>query len=59
MEFSAASGNFSTINSGNVSNFHLVGAADGLQLVDAPEPTGIALISLASLGLLRRGRRAL
>jgi PA14 domain-containing protein len=56
IEFSAAAGKYTTINSTNASNFHLVGAADGLQLVDAPEPASIALMSIACVGLLKRRR---
>lgn len=60
VEFSAASGTYTTANSTTMKNFHLVGAADGLQLsgTNTPEPGALALIGIGGLGLLRRRRLA-
>lgn len=60
LEFSAASGTYSTNSSANMQNFHLVGAADGLQLTgtSTPEPGALALIGIGCVGLLKRRRAA-
>ncbi|HEX5244154.1 MAG TPA: PA14 domain-containing protein [Tepidisphaeraceae bacterium] len=58
LEFSAASGSYTTDTSANMKNFHLVGAADGLQLTgtSTPEPGALALIGIGCVGLLKRRR---
>jgi len=60
LELSAASGTYTTsadqtTMANTMKNFHLVGAADGLQV--APEPSTLALAAISSLGLLIRRRR--
>lgn len=60
VEFSAASGTYTTDSSANMKNFHLVGASNGLQLAgtNTPEPGALALIGIGCIGLLKRRRAA-
>lgn len=60
VEFSAASGTYTTDSSTNMKNFHLVGASNGLQLAgtNTPEPGALALIGIGCIGLLKRRRAA-